>query len=51
MFSLLGEFTDDIINNKYLLLKDRLFKASDFLDTAPIYSMGRLFIIEVFAVI
>jgi small GTP-binding protein len=26
MFSLLGEFTDDIINSKYLLLKDRLLK-------------------------
>ena len=26
MFSLLGEFTDDIINNKYQLLKDRLLK-------------------------
>jgi small GTP-binding protein len=46
MFSLLGEFTDDIINNKYLLLKDRLLKvvmASVFLDTAPINSMDRLF--------
>jgi hypothetical protein len=49
MFSLLGEFTDDIINNKYLLLKERLYKvvmASVFLDTAPIYSMDRLFNIE-----
>ena len=46
MFSLFGEFTDDIINNKYLLLKDRLLKvvmASVVQDTPPIYSMDRLF--------
>ena len=46
VFSLLGEFTDDIINNKYLLLKDRLLKvsvASVGLDTAPISIMDRLF--------
>ena len=49
MFSLLGEFTDDIINNKYQLLKDRIWKvsvASVVLDTAPIYSKGRLFNIK-----
>ena len=41
MFSLLREFTDDIINNKYLLLKDRLFKV--VLASALIYSTDRLF--------
>jgi hypothetical protein len=49
MFSVLGEFTDDIINNKYQLLKDRIWKvsvASVVLDTAPIYSKGRLFNIK-----
>ena len=49
MISLLGEFTVDIINNKYQLLKDRLWKvsvAAVVLDTAPIYSMGRLFNIK-----
>jgi GTP-binding protein EngB required for normal cell division len=52
MFSVLGEFTDDIINNKYQLLKDRLWKvlvASVVLDTAPIYIMGRLFNTELIA--
>ena len=52
MFSVLGEFTDDIINNKYLLLKDRLWKvsvASVVLDAASIYSMDRLFNIELIA--
>jgi hypothetical protein len=51
MFSLLGEFTDDIIHNKYQLLKDRLLRVSVavVLDTGPIYSMGRLFNIELIA--
>jgi hypothetical protein len=52
MISLLGEFTVDIINNKYQLLKDRLLKvsmASFVLDTGPIYSMGRLFNTELIA--
>jgi small GTP-binding protein len=49
MFSVLGEFTDDIINNKYQLLKDRIWKvsvASVVPDTAPINIMGRLFNIK-----
>ena len=48
-FSLLGELTDDIINNKYQLLKDRLLKvsvASGGLDTAPISKIDGLFKIE-----
>ena len=45
MFSVFGEFTDDIINNKYQLLKDRLWKVlvAVVLDTPPIYSKDRLF--------
>ena len=49
VFSLLGEFTDDIINNKYELLEDRLLKvsvASVGLDTTPISNMDGLFKIE-----
>jgi hypothetical protein len=52
MFSVLGEFTDDIINNKYLLLKDRLWKvsvASVVLDRAFNYSMGIFFNIKCIA--
>ena len=52
MIFLLREFTDDIITNKYLLLKDRLYKvlaASVVLDTPPIYSTDRLFNIELIA--
>ena len=46
MISLLGEFTDDIINNKYQLLKDRLLKVSvASVVLNPIY-MGRLFNIK-----
>jgi hypothetical protein len=52
MISLLGEFTVDIINNKYQLLKDRLWNvsvAAVVMDTAPIYSMSRLFNTELIA--
>ena len=47
MFSVLGEFTDDIINNKYQLLKDRLLKV--LVATGSIYSMDRLFNTELIA--
>jgi hypothetical protein len=44
MFSVLGEFTEDIINNKYQLLKDRLWNVlvALVLDT-PLTSQDRLF--------
>ena len=50
MFSVLGEFTDDIINNKYQLLKDRIWKVlmALILDT-PLTSQDRLFNTELIA--